>query len=319
MTTPIADRDVQVAITLASLTYMNEDERPEVQHAAIEKQLTHTDLPTAGLWELAWGPVWGPDQLGPNMWYIASGTNAAGGKSFALVIRGTKMNSIDGIRQDAELELEPCPFTGPGMPPDVRIAKGFAEAYCNLTHLRIRGTVGESAFQFLGRTLQPGMTLDVVGHSLGGAMAPIVGIACDIAFPEAEVRVFSFGGQSPGNQAFADWFCETFPNQPSRFINDIDIIPMWYADLDEMMQLYGGCPWYIRAAVDSIANRHDYVALANEHRYRGVLYRLPGSQWFPWEIQASKQHEHLYYMQMTGVGIDVIQRRFNAHWTPPAD
>jgi Lipase (class 3) len=148
-------------------------------------------------------------------------------------------------------------------------------------------------------------------------MAPIVGVACDQTFPQAEVRLFSFGGQSPGNQAFADWYGETFPNQKSRFINDIDIIPMWYANLDEMMRLYGGCPWYIRELVESITNRNEYVALANERHFIGVPYRLPGSQWFPWEIQASRQHEHLYYMHFTGVGTDVIQRRFNPQWIPP--
>jgi hypothetical protein len=315
MTTPIGDQDVQVAITLASLTYLNEDEPHEEQRSGIVQHLTYADLPTAGDWKLAWGPAWGPEELGPNMWYIALGTDAAGKPSLALVIRGTKMNSVDSLRQDAELELVPSPFGGVDMPADVRIAKGFADAYNNLIHLV--GERGETAYNFLARTLTLGMTLQVVGHSLGGAMAPIVGIACDQLFSRTDVRVFSFGGQSPGNQAFARWFHDTFPHHPSRFINDIDIIPMWYGNLDEMMQLYGGCPWYIRLGVDSITNRHDYVSLANEHRYKGELYKLRGSQWFPWEVQASKQHEHLYYMHFAGVATDVIQRRFNPSWNPP--
>jgi hypothetical protein len=279
---------------------------------AIVSHLEQPDLPTGNKWKV----VWGPAVNDPNMWYIASGPNSLGPASLALVIRGTNMTSLAAIRQDAELTL--VPFADPTTPADVRIAQGFADAFSRL--MQATDARGESAFQFLGRTLEIGTALDVIGHSLGGAMAPIVALAAQRFFHRTKVRAFPFGGQTPGNGAFARWYVESFPDQPSRWINDIDIIPMWYGDLDAMMNLYGPnnpCPDYIKALVLLITNRHEYVALPGAHVYHGVRYETPGAKWFAWEEQASQQHQHLYYMYLTGIPTEVIDRRLGPPWLPP--
>jgi Lipase (class 3) len=309
----IPDADVQIAITLASLTYLAENQPASEMREAIVSHLEQPDLPTANKWKV----VWGPAVNDPNMWYIARGPNSLGEKSLALVIRGTNMTSLASLRQDAELTL--VPFADPNTPADVRIAQGFADAFNRL--IAATDAHGVSAFAFLARTLEVGTALDVVGHSLGGAMAPIVALAARRFFAQTKVRAFPFGGQTPGNAAFADWYVESFRDQPSRWINDIDIIPMWYAELDQMTKLYGPsgppCPDYIKLLVLTITNRHEYAPLRGEHRYRGVQYRKPGSKWFAWEEEASQQHNHLYYMYLTGIPTEVIDRRLGPPWSPP--
>ncbi len=310
---PIPDGDVQIAITLASLTYLAENEPPAAMRTAIASHLEQPDLPTANQWKVLWGPAVND----PNMWYIAAGPNSLGPKSLALVIRGTNMTSLASIGQDAELTL--VPFAAPDTPPGARIAQGFADAFHRL--MQATDEHGVSAFQFLASRLETDTALDVVGHSLGGAMAPIMALAAQNFFAQTKVRAFPFGGQTPGNAAFANWYVESFRDQPSRWINDIDIIPMWYAELDAMTRLYGpsgpACPEYIKLLVLAIPNRHEYAPLRGAHRYHGVQYRLPGSKWFAWETEASQQHNHLYYMYLTGIPTEVIDRRLGPPWSPP--
>src|SRR6185295_17623966 len=95
--------DVQIAITLASLAYLAENDPPAQMRKAIVSHLEQPDLPTGNQWKV----VWGPAVYEPNMWYIASGPNSLGPASLALVIRGTNMTSLKAIRQDAELTLVP--------------------------------------------------------------------------------------------------------------------------------------------------------------------------------------------------------------------
>ena len=303
--------DVQIAITLASLTYLAENDTPEDIGLLISSHLEQADLPTANSWRV----VWGPAVHGPNMCFIARGPNSAGPATLALVIRGTNMTSVESLKQDAELQLVPLPFTGPGIPANVRISRGFSDAYVHLTHAT--DARGETAFEYLARTLESDTVLDVVGHSLGGAMAPIVAVALKPFFARTTVRCFSFGGQSPGNAAFARHFRTAFPDQPSRWIVDIDIIPMWYGGLDEMMTLFGPsgppCPVWVKALVLSVENRHEYEALPSPHRYTGVLYPLVTS----WETQASNQHNHFYYMYLTGIPVAAIRSRLGPAWSPP--
>jgi hypothetical protein len=309
---PILDADVQIAITLASLTYLAENQPPTEMRRAIASHLEQPDLPTKNEWKV----VWGPAVNDPNMWYIARGPNSLGPASLALVIRGTNMTSLASLRQDAELTF--VPFADPNTPPGVLIAQGFADAFRRL--MNATDERGDSAFEFLARTLEVGTALDVVGHSLGGAMAPIVALAAQGFFAQTTVRAFPFGGQTPGNRAFGEWFVHKFPDQPSRWINGIDIIPMWYGELDEMMKLYGPanpCPDYIKLLVSLIPNRHEYFAIPGEHRYNGVQYEKPGPKWFAWEEQASLQHQHLYYMYLTGIPTEVIDRRLGPPWSPP--
>jgi hypothetical protein len=50
----------------------------------------------------------------------------------------------------------------------------------------------------------PGYTIVSTGHSLGGALASLAGVALKANLPDADLKVFTFGQPRTGNVAYAD-------------------------------------------------------------------------------------------------------------------
>lgn len=310
---PTSAADLQTAITLASLTYLDEnDGDPFLQRMIIQTFLAYDDLPTAG-WEL----VWGPASNDTNLWYVARSPDA---NRYALVIRGTVMTNWKSKLGDIDI-----PFVSPsidGAPDGVKIAKGLAECHERLTDATDVWKQ-TTAWAYLEDALAEGDTLDVVGHSLGGAMAPIVSLDAMQRFPDVAVRSFAMAGMSPGNQEFSDWYASSLQHQQhSRFINALDTIPLWYAGLSTMARGFEGgpaCPWPFRALIGAMRGymwirRIEYVDTPDPLVLPGVKYTGRS-----WTDEAEGQHEHLYYMYLAGVPLDVIHRRFPRapQWNPP--
>jgi len=311
----VTDAELREAITLASLTYLDEnDDDPFIQRMIIETFLGYDDLPTAG-WQLAWGPA----SNNTNLWYIA---RSPGGDRFALVIRGTVMTDWRSKLDDIDIPLV-APLIE-GAPDGARIAQGLATCQGRLNGAR---DVWEhvTAWEYLGGVLDAGHTLDVVGHSLGGALAPIVSLDAMARFPDVAVRSLAIAGMSPGNQAFSHWYVGSLRHQQaSRFINRFDIIPEWYAGLSTMQDGFPGgpsCPLKISALIEAMklymdVERIQYVATPSPREFPGVIYADRS-----WTEEAEGQHEHLYYMYLAGVPLEVIHRRFPRYpqWQPPAN
>lgn len=72
--------------------------------------------------------MWVPAIADASFWYIAQGPDAGGKPSYAIVVRGTTLLSIQSLKEDFEVTLKPLPFTDPTAPADVRIAKGSPRA-----------------------------------------------------------------------------------------------------------------------------------------------------------------------------------------------
>ena len=308
----ITDQDVQVAITLASISYLAENESRECMTKAMRTALQPGYLPTAGKWELRWGPY----EHETNLWYVAVGPNARGAQTAAIVIRGTLMTSLKSLEQDAEVTLVPIPWTNRA-PTGAMVAQGFADAFNRLMDPR---TLWPNALQFV-KTLGPGIGIDVVGHSLGGALAPMMALCVKSAFPGQVVRSFPFGGQTPGNAAFEQWYTDEFAGQHSRWINRLDVIPMFFGELDRVMNTFGKpgppCPRYVKSVLDALKLLvgKSYVPARNPAEFEGQLYPQVGL--FAWEEEASAQHSHFYYMYLAGVAESVIRKHFAPCWSPP--
>lgn len=311
----ISDLDLQVAITLCSLTYLDEhDAHPDVQKTTIEQYLAYDDLPMGGKWAL----VWGPASFELNLWYIAQHLDTG---NLALVIRGTVMSSLTAKLGDAD--VVPVPPLVKNAPPGVTVARGISDSH-NRLNVAPDIWTDRTGWQFLDSVFatSPGLTLDVIGHSLGGALAPVVALDAMQRFPKAKVRSFAFAGMSPGNKAFSDWYVSQLKFQThSRFINPLDIIPKWYGQLGEMRAGFRNnpCPEYVvvgSAVLSGLMDKYDvkYQATPNPYQFNGQLYDVP-----KWEDQCHGQHEHRYYMLLTGIALDVIQRRFSGEttWSPP--
>jgi hypothetical protein len=146
------------------------------------------------------------------------------------------------------------------------------------------------------------------------AMAPIMALRLQWVFPKLKVRPFPIAGQSPGNRAFADWFGTTFQNQPLRWINKLDVGPMMFSEMDAIKRAWPGgpqCPLAIQLAIDLLWKDFvGYVSLPNAYSFDGQLYPSDPHDPYPWETQTSRRHQHLYYLWMSGVPLDVINRSF---------
>ncbi len=315
---PITPHDIQVAITLASITYLDESRPLAQKRATFLQYLAYPDLPTGGQWQL----VWGPADYETNLWYAVAD---ATGSRLTLVIRGTKMDDPISLWEDADLAMVPPLIAG--APADARIARGFATAMDRLARA-VDPVTDQDGWTFVSDYLaaNPTATLDVVGHSLGGALAPLIALDARARFPGRTVRAFPFAGQSPGNAALAHWYGRSFPDQPTRFANVLDIIPFWYAGFDHVRAGFPGGPPCPELISDALAMTEAYLshegvvyeATPRPAHYHGRIYP-DSSQLFAWPHQASAQHEHLYYMYLTGVPLQVIRDRFNPCWSPPPE
>ena len=309
---PTTPEDLRIAITLASLSYLAEDESLDQKKAAIRAALTQTSLPTRNEWSLQWGPA----EYQTDLWFAVTGRSSVGPPRAAIIVRGTKMNSITSLWQDFTPELVDVPFDGG--PAGAEVSLGFACAFERL--LQARDEKGNNAIDFC-KVLKPGTPIDVIGHSLGGAVAPLLSLYVQREIPTSPVRSFPFAGQATGNAAFADWYVDQFPGQPSRWINRHDVIPMMSAQLGELKETYlpagPWCPtWVKEIATDFQKVTREYRAIPGASVLDGRLYfRKYGLE--PWIQEIEDQHQRLYYMYLTGIAASVIQERLGPSWRPP--
>jgi triacylglycerol lipase len=318
----IYEIDVQIAITLASIGYLGEFCTIDQKRQKMSDALQQPDLPTKAQWSIVWGPAENASTYG--LWYIAAGTDAHGDRSLAVVIRGTQMGRLESLKLDRELPLDPIPFVDRSAPAGARTSRGFNTEFTSLL-AAIDGPSGLSGSQFLAKELSanPDLKVKVVGHSLGGATAPIMAMWLRSEFNAKHVRPFPFGGQSPGNAEFAKWYSDAFPKVPTRYVNKLDVCPLMFAELPQLKQMWGPeveCPVYVRDVVDAaeiymLAERIEYAPTARAHVYDGTMYNVSGP--WAWEHEASAQHEHFFYMHMAGIPLEVIRRGLGPGWAPP--
>lgn len=310
------DKNIALCATLSAIAYegVTQDEASRL----IAKALNQEDLPTHQEWHLVWGPIIHESDL----MYIVQGPDGAMGKRFALVIRGT-VKSIKSTLQDLELVLEDLPWFSNTAPKEAKISFGIVKAFKRLTAMRM-GEV--SALEFLKK--QDGSNeLLVTGHSLGGCLASVMPLYMQDQLTEWKVQPYTFAGQSAGNQAFANYFEATFP-QHIRFHNSLDIIPrLWnYDSLRSIKELYPAdgpkCDLIFKGIIDIALGTaaRNFFQPDNGTSLTGQLYDEYG--FFTFEKEAGAQHNHLYYMYLTGVPLSAIQGSsedpgMGPGWMPP--
>ncbi|KAG1787009.1 Alpha/Beta hydrolase protein [Suillus plorans] len=116
-------------------------------------------------------------------------------KELVVAFRGSR--EISSAIIDTSLLLSP--LRGPGLPEntDAHVHTGFLYAF---------RSVGDRVLNVLREQFKevPQYDVTVSGHSLGGAIASIAALSIRNSFPDAALRLFTFGQPRTGDHSFAE-------------------------------------------------------------------------------------------------------------------
>jgi len=115
-------------------------------------------------------------------------------REIVVAFRGSQQ--ITNIFTDAGIML--VPFKSPGV-------SDVGDAYVHLGFLTAYNSVAYNIISVIETELKihPDYTIVATGHSLGAAIASISGLSLKSNFPNATVRVFTFGQPRTGNHGYA--------------------------------------------------------------------------------------------------------------------
>ncbi|AQK48686.1 Lipase [Zea mays] len=137
-------------------------------------------------------------------------------RSIIIAFRGTQQHSVSNWIED--LFWKQLDVTYPGMP-DAMVHHGFYSAYYNTT---LRYEILKSIKW--ARKTYGNLPINVVGHSMGGALASFCALDLSVKFGSQEVELMTFGQPRIGNPAFAVYFGEQVP-RTIRVTHQNDIVP----------------------------------------------------------------------------------------------
>lgn len=209
-------------------------------------------------WRVVWGPAIAnsPRKSGTsvvdsfvtdNTMYAVRGTNLATGKPMYVVgVAGTNIVSRKGWRQE---DFNVFTLKDWGMPNSGRISAGSNVGLTILNTMKDAAT-GQTLLEFFGT--QPDIsTADIAftGHSLGGALSPLIALKCiewkeQHGFTNLTVGAYPIAGPSPGDSQFAAYAAQKFGNNYYSVINNYDIVPnSWQKDMfARIPTLYAASP-----------------------------------------------------------------------------
>lgn len=240
--------------------------------------------PLAG-WTLAWGPAiaLGPASV-PCSESTAAGVEAqqtpentlavfelSGGSEYVVAVAATNPLSIPDLKLE-DLEIEPQPWRDTAEVQHGYVTTGTIDGLDVLVNLEDGNQTLEEYLQTI--TGSPGVTVYVTGHSLGGALAPVLGLWLRERQGEsggwdpqsnAQVMVYSFAGVTPGDAVFADYLDSELPGDALTVIdNTNDVVPRaWKVDtLQAIQTLYpvGMRPDTLSPVLDLLVARSGVVA-----------------------------------------------------------
>jgi lipase (class 3) len=233
-------------LMLANLAYASENSAGAAVKQIIAKlpTLPVPQAQVAGQWRLAWGPCV-KEIDNSNLMYAAEFLDSVSGLPVfsAIVIRGTDTQAepagiLVQLIEDIDAAEEEA------FPPDnsagAKIAQGTKIGLGVLTGFKDSSgrTVEQYATDFSKQN--HGAPIVVTGHSLGGCQTTVVALDLAIKIPGATIVPNSFAAPTAGNPAFIQLYEQTFPFCP-RWFNTLDLVPMAFAGLGDIKDLWDQC------------------------------------------------------------------------------
>jgi triacylglycerol lipase len=292
-TNPEPYTEPQIAMTLAALSYAS--------YGDVAGYLANPSFATNGQWSLAWGP----GETNGNQMFVARHSTA---NQFAIAIRGTVPKFSLALLVDLYQDLD-VGHPKPGPYPATAGAVVAGGTLDGLNDLIGMSSGGMSLLDYIENQVPAGSEIIVTGHSLGGALTTVVALWLQYELSQAgkaaTIIPYTFAGPTAGNQAFADLYNQTF-SQSYRYYNNIDVIPMAWAGLSGVKELFPSpgpsCPWEIKDTVDLVN-----LWLS---RIDGVVYVQPNGQGTPLNgvaaasekflTEVGTQHGHNNYLSLLG-------------------
>lgn len=233
-------------LMLCNLAYADEDDGQKAVQQ-ITQSLPSMPVPAGtiqGKWSLGWGPKFSPNNA--NLMYAAEFLDLESELPVfsAIVIRGTDTQAkpsgiLQQLVEDASAEKQVIfPDNNPG---GAKIAQGTKLGLNVLRGLTdsSKRTVEQYLNEFLSKN--PTAPVVVTGHSLGGCQTTVMALYLSTKLPAGtKIVPNSFAAPTAGNSAFIQLYEQTFPFSP-RWFNGIDLVPMAFANLGGIKQLWNEC------------------------------------------------------------------------------
>ena len=120
-------------------------------------------------------------------------------------------------------------------------AKIFRGFNLGLTEVTAMKSANHTLIEFLiSKCKNIQCTISVQGHSLGGALAPLVALKLveNNAFYYSLIRCIIFAGPTVGNTAFVSYYTSKLGHQTTRYDNQMDVIPRGFNLLHTIPHIY---------------------------------------------------------------------------------
>ncbi|MFF4381622.1 IPT/TIG domain-containing protein [Kitasatospora sp. NPDC001547] len=234
----------QAAMTLAAIAATAATTRPSGEQVSqqcnraflgLNQLLPDSSLATRGTWILNWIAM---SPANANMAYLAQ--NRDGSNQFAVVLRGT-VGTVTDLLEDLDVgTVVPFGFAGSSSDP-ASVSKGAMTAFSQVLTMNSVGVTLAQALAGVLAKAPANPTVYVIGHSLGGCLATMVGAYLQAqSWPgNPQFGLYTFAAPSAGNAAFANHLTEELSwvvNQ--RYVNCWDIVPLAWTSLDEAKKWY---------------------------------------------------------------------------------
>jgi len=242
--------------------------------------------PTIGSWNVVWGPAVVQQPIGGdyamNTMYVAQ--NVVTPSQYAIGIAGTNPKSIlDWIIEDGFVAWQVPWVYALLEAPGAKIALGTAIGLAILQNMKPSSKVpggGSTLVDFLATVTQSPVQIAIVGHSLGGALAPTAALwlADTQGFlshwdrhKNATLSALPTAGPTAGNSAFATYSGKKLGARLTPYYNTLDVVPhAWNAAmLEEIPSLYA-------PHIPALSVITNLVQLAIQMSANGDYTTLPG-------------------------------------------
>ncbi len=286
--------------------------------------------PSLGNWNIVWnvqvqvGVCKGKNKV-INTMYIAANSES---KQIVAAIAGTDPKSVqDWITEDFEVFTEkPWSDFVPGQ--NAKISKATYDGLTILTRFTSEAfdpvtgaSVGTlSASDYLQNHTPDGWSITVSGHSLGGALAPSLGLYMyqnwGLKNPNVTFNVNIAAGPTPGNKDFFDAYSATPLNTNTiRLWNTNDIVPHAWNDLSGTLDLYSninGPACQVKVIIEALIvamRAYTYTPLPGGVSFSSGLFKVDSSKsnFDQYLSEVGCQHVASYptYYQLTDFQITV--------------